>query len=274
MPTKVWFITGASRGFGREWAMAALNRGDRVTATARDVSALDDMKREFGDALFRLELDVTDYAADFSAVSVAYDHFGRLDVVVNNAGYGQYGFVEEVSQREARDQMEVNFFGALWVTQAALPIMRRQRTGHIIQVSSGAGVATAANFGMYSASKFALEAFSEALAQEVEPFGIHVTMVEPGLFATDFSTSIQHAVKLPVYNPRRQQVLQMLDLALGTPGDPAATVPALFEVVDAEKPPLRVVFGPSALTHIKSVYEERLDTWARWERVTVSSQGA
>lgn len=274
MPSKVWFITGASRGFGREWALAALRRGDRVTATARDVSTLDDMQKEFGDALFRLKLDVTDYAADFSAVSVAYDHFGRLDVVVNNAGYGQYGFVEEITQREARDQMEVNFFGALWITQAALPFMRTQRSGHIIQVSSGAGVATSANFGMYSASKFGLEAISEALAQEVEPFGIHVTMVEPGLFATNFNTSVQHAAQLPVYGPRRQQVLQVLDHALGTPGDPAATVAALLEVVNAAKPPLRVVFGPAALTHIKSVYEERLNTWARWEHVTMSSQGA
>src|SRR5262249_24557014 len=131
-----------------------------------------------------------------------------------------------------------------------------------------------ANYGMYSASKFALEAISEALAQEVEPFGIHVTMVEPGLFATNFNTSIQHAAQLPAYGPHRQQVLQVIDDALGAPGDPTATGAALFEVVNATEPPLRVVFGPAALNLIKSVYEERLNTWAQWEHVTMSSQGA
>lgn len=136
MTDKVWFITGTSRGFGRAWAIAALERGDRVAATARDTASLDDLVRKHGDALLPIQLDVTDRAADFAAVKRAHDHFDRLDIVVNNAGYGQFGFVEELSERDARDQIETNVFGALWITQAALPYLREQGSGHIIQVSS------------------------------------------------------------------------------------------------------------------------------------------
>src|SRR5690606_11048133 len=184
--SKVWFITGASRGFGREWAIAALDRGDRVAATARDVSTLDDLRDRFGDAVLAMTLDVTDRAADFAAVQRAHDHFGRLDIVVNNAGYGHFGFVEELTETEVRDQMETNFFGALWVTQAALPYLRRQRSGHIIQVSSIGGVSAFADLGAYHASKWALEGLSQSLSLEVAPFGIHVTLIEPGGYATDW----------------------------------------------------------------------------------------
>src|SRR5262249_11230245 len=142
---KVWFITGASRGFGREWSIAALERGDRVAATARDTSTLDDLVAAHGDQLLPLQLDVTDRRADFAAVAAAAAHFGRLDVVVNNAGYGQFGMVEELSEVEARDQIETNLFGALWITQAALPILREQRSGHILQVSSIGGISAFPN---------------------------------------------------------------------------------------------------------------------------------
>src|SRR5919206_1967605 len=135
MASKTWFITGTSRGFGREWAQAALERGDRVAGTARDPSALDDLAAEHGDALLALPLDVTDRAAVFAAVERAHEHFGGLDVVVNNAGYGQFGTIEEVSEQQARDQLETNLFGALWVTQAALPLLREQGSGHIVQIS-------------------------------------------------------------------------------------------------------------------------------------------
>ena len=167
MAEKVWFITGTSRGFGREWAIAALERGDKVAATARDTTSLDDLTAKYGDAILPLQLDVTDRAADFAAVKQAHEHFGRLDVVVNNAGYGQFGFVEEVSEQDARDQIETNVFGALWVTQAALPYLRAQGSGHIIQVSSIGGIVAFPNVGIYHASKWALEGFSQSLAQEV-----------------------------------------------------------------------------------------------------------
>ncbi|QEC46354.1 SDR family NAD(P)-dependent oxidoreductase [Baekduia soli] len=180
MPAKTWFITGTSRGFGREWAAAALQRGDRVAASARDTGGLDDLVARHGDALLALALDVTDRDAAFAAVARAHEHFGRLDVVVNNAGYGQLGMVEELSEQEARDQIETNLFGALWVTQAALPFLREQGSGHILQVSSIGGISALPGIGMYHASKWALEGLSQALAQEVAGFGIHVTLIEPG----------------------------------------------------------------------------------------------
>src|SRR6201996_5806352 len=184
---KVWFITGTSRGFGRAWAIAALERGDKVAATARNTSALDDLADKYGDALLPIKLDVTDRDADFAAVKQAHDRFGRLDIVVNNAGYGHFGMVEELSEADARNQLETNLFGALWVTQAALPFLRAQGSGHIIQVSSIGGISAFPLVGAYNASKWGLEGFSQALAQEVAGFGIKVTLVEPGAFATDWA---------------------------------------------------------------------------------------
>src|ERR1700736_1772333 len=148
MATKIWFITGASRGFGREWTIAALERGDSVAATARDTSTLDDLADKYGDRLLPIRLDVTDREAGFAAVAQAHAHFGRLDVVVNNAGYGQFGMVEELSEQEARDQIETNLFGALWVTQAALPLLREQRSGHFLQVSSIGGISAFPSVGI------------------------------------------------------------------------------------------------------------------------------
>ncbi|MDQ1528561.1 MAG: hypothetical protein QOH77_351, partial [Actinomycetota bacterium] len=138
--TKNWFITGTSRGFGREWAIAALERGDRVAATARDISTLSDLADKYGDRILPLELDVTDREADFAAVARAHDVFGSLDIIINNAGYGQFGMIEELSEKEFRDQLETNVFGAMWITQAALPFLRAQGSGHIIQVSSIGGI--------------------------------------------------------------------------------------------------------------------------------------
>lgn len=160
--SKTWLITGTSRGFGREWAIAALKRGDRVAGTARDPSALDDLAREHGDALLPMALDVTDREAVFATVRRAHEHFGQLDVVVNNAGYGQLGMVEELTEQEARDQMETNLFGALWVTQAALPFLRDQGSGHFLQVSSIGGISAFPGSGMYAATKWALEGSASA----------------------------------------------------------------------------------------------------------------
>src|ERR1700684_1106560 len=189
MANKTWFITGTSRGFGREWAIAALERGDRVAATARDTSTLDDLVEKYGAALLAIELDVTDRDADFAAVKQAHDHLGRLDIVVNNAGYGHFGMVEELSEDDARAQLETNLFGALWVTQAALPFLREQGSGHINQVSAIGGISAFAGVGLYHASKWGLEGFSQALSLEVKDFGIHVTLVEPGGFSTDWDGS-------------------------------------------------------------------------------------
>src|ERR1700727_2258340 len=230
MAEKVWFITGTSRGFGREWAIAALERGDKVVATARDTTTLTDLVDKFGDAILPIQLDVTDRTADFAAVKQAHDHFGRLDVVVNNAGYGQFGFVEELSEQDARDQIETNVFGALWVTQAALPYLREQRSGHIIQVSSIGGITAFPNVGIYHASKWALEGFSQALAQEIAPFGVHVTLIEPAGFDTDWAgSSSGRAEALPAYADLHAENEAVRKQRWSAPGDPKASAAAVLQ---------------------------------------------
>ena len=274
MTQKTWFITGTSRGFGREWTAAALERGDRVAATARDTSSLDDLVEKYGDALLPIALDVTDREADFAAVQQAFDHFGRLDVVVNNAGYGQFGMAEELSEQELRDQIETNVFGAIWVTQAALPFLRQQGSGHIIQVSSIGGVSAFPNLSAYHASKWALEGFSQALAQEVAEFGIHVTLVEPGGFATDWSgPSARTAEANPAYDEARERRAQQRARMAAGAGDPSASAAALLRVVDADEPPLRVFFGASAFDIVRPDYESRLAGWEKWDDVAKLAQG-
>lgn len=274
MAEKIWFITGASRGFGREWSIAALERGDKVAATARDTATLDDLVAKYGDALLPIRLDVTDRDADFAAVQQAHDHFGRLDVVVNNAGYGQFGFIEELTEAEARDQIETNVFGALWVTQAALPFLRAQRSGHIVQVSSIGGITAFQNVGIYHASKWALEGFSQALAQEVESFGIHVTLIEPGGFSTDWAgPSAKRAAELPDYADVHKEANRKRAERMPAPGDPTASAKAILKVVDASPPPLRVFFGAMPLSLAKADYESRLATWEQWQDVAELAQG-
>jgi NAD(P)-dependent dehydrogenase (short-subunit alcohol dehydrogenase family) len=261
---KVWFITGTSRGFGREWAIAALERGDKVAATARNTATLDDLVAKYGDALLPLQLDVTDRDADFAAVKRAHEHFGRLDIVVN----------KELTEAEARAQIETNVFGALWVTQAALPFLRAQRSGHIIQVSSIGGITAFQNVGIYHASKWALEGFSQALAQEVAPFGIHVTLIEPGGFSTDWAgSSSKRSVPLPDYKEVHEAAEKARSQRVSKPGDPQASAAAVLKIVDAAEPPLRVFFGELPLTLAKADYESRLKTWEEWQPVAVEAQG-
>jgi NAD(P)-dependent dehydrogenase (short-subunit alcohol dehydrogenase family) len=271
---KVWFITGTSRGFGREWAIAALERGDQVAATARDITTLDDLVATYRDAVLPLALDVTDRTADFAAVTTAHDHFGRLDVVVNNAGYGQFGMIEELSEADARDQIETNLFGALWVTQAALPLLRAQGGGHILQVSSIGGISAFPNVGAYHASKWALEGFSQALAQEVADFGIRVTVIEPGGFSTDWAgSSARHAETNPAYDDLREKAQQWRAQRTANPGDPVASSAAVLAVVDADKPPLRIFLGEAPLAIATADYESRLALWREWQPVSEAAQG-
>ncbi len=272
MANKTWFITGTSRGFGREWTKAALDRGDRVAATARDTSTLDDLRAEHGDALLPLALDVTDRVAAFGAVTHACEHFGGLDIVVNNAGYGHFGMVEEISEQEARAQIETNLLGALWVTQAALPFLREQGSGHIVQVSSIGGISAFPNVGIYHASKWGLEGISQALAQEVKEFGINVTLVEPGGFSTDWSgPSAKRSEPNAAYDGLRERQQQWR--ASNVPGDPAASALAIMRVVDADPPPLRVFFGAASLGIAEKDYERRLATWREWQPVAELAQG-
>jgi NAD(P)-dependent dehydrogenase (short-subunit alcohol dehydrogenase family) len=271
---KTWFITGASRGFGREWTIAALDRGDTVAATARDTSTLDDLVQQYGDKLLPLQLDVTDRDAVVAAVARAHDHFEALDVVVNNAGYGQFGMIEEISEAEARAQFDTNVFGALFVTQAALPYLREQGSGHILQVSSIGGISAFPNIGIYNASKWALEAFSQSLAAEVADFGIKVTLIEPGAFGTDWGgSSAKHAEQNPAYDVYREKAAEQRKARAGNPGDPVATRDAVLKVVDAENPPLRIFFGDGPLGIATRDYESRLATWREWEQVSVAAHG-
>ena len=272
---KVWLITGASKGFGRVWARAALERGDSVAATARDTGSLEDLVEAHGERAMAVELDVTDKSAIDRSVAAAHERFGRLDVVVNNAGYGQFGAIEEVSEEDARRQIETNLFGPLWVTKAAIPILREQRSGHILQVSSIGGVLAFPILGLYHASKWGLEAFSQSLSYELEEFGVNVTIIEPGGYTTAWSgSSAGRSSELPVYDGVRERRLQRLGPVQSRPGDPEATGPAILELVDAEQPPLRVFFGSHGLELARPEYTQRLETWERWDDLSRRAQGA
>jgi NAD(P)-dependent dehydrogenase (short-subunit alcohol dehydrogenase family) len=272
MASKIWFITGTSKGFGRVWAEAALARGDRVAATARDVKSLAPLVERYGAQVSAIKLDVADKAAVAAAITEAHSRFGRLDVVINNAGYGLFGTIEEVSEAEARAQIETNLFGALWVTQAALPIMRAQGSGHIIQVSSIGGVNAFPTVGLYHASKWGLEGFSQSLAAEVAGFGIKVTIVEPGGYATEWGgPSAKRAAHIPAYDGARAAIAAFR--GNNVPGDPDATGPAILKVVDAKDPPLRIFFGSSGLPMTRTEYARRIETWERWNDVSLEAQG-
>lgn len=265
--SKTWFITGASRGFGRAWTTAALERGDRVAATARDIGTLTELADRFGDAILPIRLNVDDRAAGIAAVQTAHQHFGRLDVVVNNAGYGHFGAIEEAAENDARAQMETNFFGALWITQAALPLLREQGGGHILQVSSIGGVTAFPGLGIYNASKWALEGLTEALAQEVAAFGIRTTLIEPSAFATDWAaSSAVHSQPSPAYQHLREET-----------GDwgvlPAAedSVEAVFQAVDSAEPPTRLLLASFGYDLVLAVHEQRMATWRAWEKASRSA---
>jgi NAD(P)-dependent dehydrogenase (short-subunit alcohol dehydrogenase family) len=270
---KTIFITGASRGFGKLWAEALLQRGDKVIATARDLSTLDDLVSKYGGNILPLKLDVNDRAADFAAIRKAKEHFGSIDVLINNAGYGLFGSIEETSENEAREQIETNFFGLLWLSQAVLPVMREQGHGHIIQLSSMLGLITLPVLGLYNASKFAVEGLSATLATEVKEFGISVTLVEPNGFTTDWAgASSAHTETMPVYDGLRA-AFQAAVAGEGIFGDPAATAAAVLKLIDSENPPLHFFLGKHAYPMIKQVYESRFADWDNWAEVSATAHG-
>jgi len=270
--TKTIFITGASRGFGKLWAEALLQRGDKVIATARNLKSLDDLREKYGDQLLPLILDVTDRNASFAAVETAKAHFGTIDVLINNAGFGLFGAVEETTEKEAREQMETNFFGLLWLTQAILPIMREQGHGHIIQLSSVLGLVTAPILGIYNASKFAVEGLSESLAEEVKDFGVHVTLVEPNQYATDWAgSSAAQSPNLPAYDGVREAFFaRVTEDGIGVP---EATIPAVLKLIDSENPPLHLFLGKVGNPWVKQVYESRIAEWDAWQEVSSAAHG-
>jgi len=269
---KTIFITGASRGLGRIWTEAFLKRGDNVVASVRNTDSLKELVAEFPENLLVLPLDVTDKKASFDAVAKAKSHFGVIDVLINNAGYGHLGAIEELEEEEIRAQFETNVFGLIWVTQAVIPVMREQKSGHIIQVSSVLGVMTLPTLGIYSASKFAVEGLSESLATEVAGFGIKVTLLEPNGYSTDFSASSAVQSKaLSQYDIVRaalQEGNKEEDY-----GVPEATSEAVLKLVDAENPPLRLILGKAGIQWTKYAYSERLKTWDEWQDVSIAAHG-
>ena len=273
MSSKIWFIIGASRGFGRIWTEAALCRGDKVAATARKVEDLTELKERFGDAVLPLALDVTDAEQVQQTGQQAHAHFGRLDIVLNNAGYSLVGTVEEASKADVQILFDTNYFGTLRVIKAALSLLRQQGSGHVVGVSSGLGIVAVPLLGFYCTTKWAFEALHESLAQEVKPFGIKVTLVEPGAYATEFGSAA--SLKLPpgmdAYAALRKGVFAHLSTV--ERGDPQATPEALFKMIDAEKPPLRFILGNAALPMARAAYANRLATWEAWEAVSNEAQG-
>ncbi|WP_461072817.1 SDR family NAD(P)-dependent oxidoreductase [Spirosoma horti] len=270
---KVWFITGASRGFGRLWAQAALERGDKVVATARKLASINELNDQFGQNVLTLELDVTNPDQVKKVVEQAHAHFGRLDIVLNNAGYSLVGTIEEASANDIRTLYETNVFGPVSVIQAALPLLRKQGSGHILGTSSNLGHVTLPVIGYYCSTKWAFEAIHESLAAEIKPFGINVTIIEPGAYATEFGSqeSLKFAQGLDIYADFKSHFFT--NLRALERGDPAATPGALFQLVDAENPPLRFFLGSHNLPSVRTAYAERLATWEAWEDVSNSAQG-
>lgn len=260
---KTWFITGASRGFGRSIAEVALQRGDSVAATVRQADALEDLADKYGDALHVFTLDVTDRAAVFSTVDAARDALGRIDVAVNNAGYGLNGMLEEISEEQARTQMEVNFFGAMHVTQAILPVMRDEGSGLIVQISSIGGVLAYPGLSLYHASKWALEGLTEALASEVAGFGIKTLIVEPGGYSTDWGgSSAVTADQLPAYqalHDARAEAGKNYDPSFM--GDPAGLARELVALTDADEIPARALLGAGITDAAIDAYRNRISVW-------------
>ena len=270
---KTIFITGASRGFGRIWAEAFLRRGDNVVAAVRNPETLAELNQEFSSNLLVLKLDVTDRTGSFEAIETAKNHFGSIDVLINNAGFGHVGAVEELNEYDVRAQFETNVLGSLWMIQAILPIMRAQNSGQIIQLSSALGLNTVPLMGLYSATKFAVEGLTETLASEVSGFGIQVTIVEPGGFATDFfgNNSLAVSTTVAAYDTIRKGFYD--HAADQDSGNPNATAAAILSLVDAENPPLRLLLGKNTFNWTQHTYAERLKTWESWQDIAVAAHG-
>ncbi|MBW4473132.1 MAG: SDR family NAD(P)-dependent oxidoreductase [Stenomitos rutilans HA7619-LM2] len=264
---KVWFITGSSTGFGRSLTEAVLKHGDRVVATARKPEQLDSLIHQYPTTAKVVRLDVTKPQDVREAIKAAIDAFGRIDVVVNNAGFASVGAIEEVSDDTVRRQFETNLFGALDVTRAVLPTLRQQRSGHILNISSVGGLVSFGSLGIYCATKFALEGISEALAKEVAPLGIKVTIVEPGAFRTEINGQglVIADTRLDDYADSTGGILQWLESMDGKqPGDPDKAATAMIQVVESDNPPLRLALGADAVDTIAAKLESvkaELDAW-------------
>ncbi|HEY0198236.1 MAG TPA: oxidoreductase [Rhodanobacter sp.] len=271
--SKVWLITGSSRGFGRALAEAVLASGDSLVATARDPKTLDHLATRYGDKVRNVALDVTDAHAAVAAVQTAVESFGRLDVLVNNAGYGNVAAIEEVEETDFREQIETNFFGVFHLTRAALPILRRQGSGHIIQFSSIGGRSAAPGLSAYQSAKWAVEGFSEVLAKEVGPLGIHVTLVEPGGFRTDWAGSSMK-VQPPgeAYASSIGSLISYRNDHQGEEkGDPVKAAQAILAIAAEARPPLRLLLGSDAVFIAEQQLKSMAAEDAKWRTLSLST---
>ncbi|MDZ4787505.1 MAG: oxidoreductase [Blastochloris sp.] len=274
---KTWLITGCSSGFGRALAEQVLQRGDKLLATARKPEQLADMQARYPETCQVARLDVTQLPDIHAALEHVQRIFGRLDVVVNNAGYGLLGALEEFSDEQMRRNMEVNFFGAVQVIREVLPIFRAQKSGHIINMTAAAAISNYAGFSIYGASKFALEGLSESVAAEGKSLGIKVTCVEPGPFRTDFiKRSMERApASITDYENTVGKFAGFLDKMDGKqPGDPTKAALAIISCVDAEVAPLRLVLGKYAIDKVERSSKMRLRELETWKEVGLSADGA
>lgn len=271
--SKVWLITGSSSGFGRSLTEAVLKKGDRVVATARKPEQLDDLIKQYPDTIKTVRLDVTNLQEVQAAIESALTAYDRIDVLVNNAGYPAMGAIEELSDEEIRRQFETNCFGVLNVTRAVLPTMREQRSGHILNISSFAGVVAFGGLGIYSATKFAIEGISEALVQEVKPLGINVTLIEPGSFRTNGAASIV-TPKYPIadYAAISGKMIDSMRASNGKqPGDPAKAAIAMIQVVESDNPPLRLALGEDSANGIAQKLDAMKAELETWKIVSLST---
>lgn len=272
--TKVWLITGSSTGFGRSLTEAVLKQGYRVVATARKPEQLSDLIEQYPETAKAIRLDVTNPQEIRNAVKAALEAFGRIDVLVNNAGYGAVGAIEEVSDEAIRRQFETNVFGALDLTRALLPTLRQQRSGHILNLSSVGGFVSFGATGVYCATKFALEALSEALSKEVASLGIKVTIIQPGAFRTDFNGRSLVAPEdlIADYAPVSGEFLQWLEQMDGKqPGDPTKAAEAMIQVVESDNPPLRLPLGADAVGAIEEKLKSVKEELEAWKEVAVNT---
>lgn len=268
--SKVYLITGTSSGFGRALAEAVLERGDRAVLTARKPDTVSNIVARFGENAIAIRLDVTSEEERQSAVEAAMKRFGRIDVLVNNAGQGSLGAAEEFSSAQIRKGMEINFFGAIEMTRAVLPLMRKQRSGHILNMSSIGGRVNIGGFSLYGAAKFALEGFSEALRDEVAPLGIRVTLVEPGAFRTEFAgdSNMRPERVIEDYRPVIDPIREYLYGNSGKqPGDPRKAALAMIHAVEAAQPPLRLLLGVDAHKLLEAKSRQMADELAAWRGV-------
>lgn len=270
---KVWLITGSSRGLGHALAEAVLAAGENLVATARNPKQLADLVARYGDQVRAVALDVTNEQAAARAVAVARETFGRLDVLANNAGYGNVGPIEDTSLDEFRAQIETNLFGVINVTKAALPLMREQGAGHILQFSSVGGRIGPAGRGPYAAAKWGVEGFSEVLSKEVTPLGIKVTIIEPGGFRTDFagsSTEIREG--RPEYDSTVGRTARFQrDYNGKQPGDPVKAAAAILHIVSLSNPPLRLLLGSDAVRFVEQNDLEKMESDRRWKKLSMST---